>query len=409
MLDVSTPNNGISCTGEFVKQRLDKLEQEAILRILLDDEYKRQSTAKICDSYEMNAPGEIEYCNYNSNSVYISESVKDKIDISNEVDIPQVDYFNLVNIDDFFTAREAQNNETIENAGSNISSIGETGYVSYDDAWRSIVNSKYAILVEQARQSADPEQFIYNRYYAADSIYYVEGLTDIERSRAYKNEMTMYKDGYINCIYCDDAVFRNYKEIQNYNYDSADEADFTMRLLSKEVTNYLGENGVNGLEESSINISYNAFTKTATVTCDNEETQEKVDTLLNEKGTMTSIFKLIDHAYLYHDHQQDNQSLKFYVWDRMDEVTGYNIKYLEEGDGTYYTEDGTDIRKIYKAKLKDYFPDSDDDYLDNDYSHMCQYLQTITDEGFNTNGDIILELSYENGNLKYTGSAFWEK
>ncbi len=117
------------------------------------------------------------------------------------------DIDSVINLQEYVDAAAKSNQEALENAGSKID-VNAVTYTSASAAFRRALTEKYARLAAEAETHADPEAYIYEKYFGRGSQYYETDLTDVECSIGYNNEMRMYKEGKICGVSYQDSLFR---------------------------------------------------------------------------------------------------------------------------------------------------------------------------------------------------------
>lgn len=78
--------------------------------------------------------------------------------------------------------------------------------------------------------------------------------------------------------------------------------------------------------------------------------------------------------------------------------TGYRLSELKEENGTYYTEDGTDIKVLIREGvwMDPIFPyEAKEDYA----NAVCSWIQEVAERGWKNVPDLVMSIGYSSAGL----------
>lgn len=370
-------------------------QQEAVFRLLFQDEHKG---VKKLPQAEKNVTMKRDYLTISSEAMEIQKTARvygqsDNIKFDQTVDIASY----------FETAREA-NQKTLENAGDEITRSGQKcPYVSSGEVCYQILTDKYSKLVEEAKQHDDPELYIERKYYDPTCPWFTSDLTREERSIGYRNEISMLKRGKVAGANMLDSVFRVNNLTLNYDEINACQISYYRQLCDAQLKNLFSKNKIEVGEASQYIFRVNPYSYYVSVNCEDAVIKEKMESALNQGENGKHLWEQIkwfseqDGA---HGTQISNKLSVHKVWAYREvyKYTGYQLNELKEENGTYYTEDGTDIKTLIREEVwKDpIFPyEAKEDYT----KAVCSWIQEVAEQGWENVPDMVLSIGYSSAGL----------
>lgn len=308
-----------------------------------------------------------------------------------------------VDIASYFKAAREANQKTLENAGGEITRSGKKcPYVSSGEVCYQILNDKYSKLVEEAKQHDDPELYIERKYYDPACPWFASDLTREERSIGYRNEISMLKRGRVAGANMLDSVFRVNNLTLNYDEINASEISYYRQLCNAQLKNVFSKNGIE-VGESNYTFRVDPYSLYISVDCEDAAIKGKMESVLNQGENGKHLWEQIkwfserDGA---HGVQISNKLSyhKTLAYSEVYRYTGNHLYELKEENGTYYTEDGTDIKKLIRDGVwKDpVFPyEAKEDYVKS----VCGWIQEVAEQGWKNVPDMVLSIGYSSAGL----------
>ena len=282
-----------------------------------------------------------------------------------------------VDIASYFEAAREANQKTLENAGDEITRSGQKcPYVSSGEVCYQILTDKYSKLIEEAKKHDDPELYIERKYYDPTCPWFTSDLTREERSIGYRNEMSMLKRGKVVGANMLDSVFRINSLTLDYDEINASQISYYRQLCDAQLNFIFSKNKIQVGEASQYIFRVDPYSYHISVDCED-----------GAHGTQISN-KLSVH--------------KTWAYREVYRYTGYQLHELKEENGTYYTEDGTDIKTVIREEVwKDpIFPYE----AKEDYSQaVCGWIQEVAEWGWKNVPDMVLSIGYSSAGLHDLG------
>lgn len=263
-----------------------------------------------------------------------------------------------VDIQSYFDRAMEHNQAAIANAGDEITGSPQNyaKYIDCGDVYRQILTDKYTALVENAKRQNDPEMYIQQKYFDPACSWYVSDLTDIERGVGYRNEISVLKKGTTDGLDFRDSFFRINNITWPYEEDMCSEMSFNRQMINAQISNIFKNNGIEIGEEEEYSLTVDPYSYYITVDCADESKKQKMELALNVGDNGVHLWRHINNSAT-RDHVKSEQVnklsySKYRAYHDIYNYTGYKLDELKEADGTYYTEDGTDIKEIIKKMVR---------------------------------------------------------
>ncbi len=312
-----------------------------------------------------------------------------------------------VDIQSYFKNAIEANQKTLENAGDEITRSGQKcPYVSSGEVCYQILTDKYSKLVEEAKQHDDPELYIERKYYDPTCPWFTSDLTREERSIGYRNEISMLRRGRVAGANMLDSVFRVNNLTLNYDEINASEISYYRQLCDAQLKNIFSKNDIEAEESSQYIFRVDPYSYYVSVDCEDDAMKEKMESALNQGENGKHLWQQIkwfsgrDGA---HGIQISNQlsDHKVLAYREVYRYTGYHLDELKEENGTYYTEDGTDVKMlIHEGVWQDpIFPYEANEAKEDYTQAVCSWIQEVAEQGWKNVPDMVLSIGYSSAGL----------
>lgn len=261
---------------------------------------------------------------------------------------------------------------------------------------------------EENKKFSNPEKHIYDKYYNKKSPYYMKDLSQSEREIGYQQETVVLDGGEADFNGCDPVIRKAFGGI--YALEVEMECNQEVRDgINQSIDQLFKENGIVIPEDADLQLTVDPYDYQIRAGGVEEDLCRAIEKALN-KGR---------NGYILYDHisfsnpanyglpepsqfSQGGQG-KMEVYHLVDQLTGLDIRELENRDGIIYTPDGQDLWQVMSDKYKEMVrtgkagPFSLDQYY-------AQY-QRIVKEGW-SGPDANLTIGYKNGSLYDIGTEY---
>lgn len=365
-------------------------QSEAVLRLLFQNECK---AAKQLPLEEKNVTMKQDCLTISSEAMKIQKKAEVYGQSGN------IKFDQTVDIASYFEAAIEANQKTLAHAGNEITRSGQKcPYVSSGKVCYQILTDKYSKLVEDAKQHDDPELYIERKYYDPTCPWFTSDLTREERSIGYRNEISMLKRGKVAGANMLDSVFRVNNLTINYEEINASEISYYRQLCDAQLQNIFSENGIEAGESTQYIFKVDPYSYYISVDCENTVLKEKMESALNQGENGKHLWQQIkwfserDGA---HGAQISNKlsDHKVLAYREVYRYTGYHLYDLKEENGTYYTEEGTDVQTLIREGVSEdpNFPyGAKEDHI----RAVCSWIQEVSERGWENVPDMVLSIGY---------------
>lgn len=374
-------------------------QQEAVLRLLFQNEHKDVEKRLRA---QKNVATKRDCLTISSEAMEIQKTAQIYGQSEN------IKFDQTVDIASYFEAAREANQKTLENAGDEITrSRQKCPYVSSGEVCYQILTDKYSKLVEEAKQHDNPELYIERKYYDPTCPWFASDLTREERSIGYRNEISMLKRGKVVGTNMVDSVFRVNNLTIHYEEINASQISFYRQLCNAQLRNIFSKNGIEIGESNQFTFQVDPYSYYISVDCEDVVVKDKMESVLNQGENGKHLWQQInwfseqDGA---HSTQISNKLSidKTWAYREVYRYTGYQLHELKEENGTYYTEDGTDIKTVIREEVwKDpIFPyEAKEDYA----QAVCGCIQEVAEWGWQNVPDMVLSIGYSSAGLHDLG------
>ncbi len=374
-------------------------QQEAVLRLLFQNEHR---ISKKMQCPEKKVTMKQDCLTISTEAMEIQKKAQVYSQSEN------IKFDQTVDIQSYFEAAIEANQKTLENAGKEITRSGEKcPYVSSNEVCHQILTDKYSKLVEEAKQHDNPELYIERKYYDPTCPWFASDLTREERSIGYRNEISMLKRGKVVGTNMVDSVFRINNLTLEYDEINASQISYYRQLCDAQLNFIFSKNKIEVGEASQYIFRVDPYSYYISVDCEDAAIKGKMESVLNQGENGKHLWQQInwfseqDGA---HSTQISNKLSidKTWAYREVYRYTGYQLHELKEENGTYYTEDGTDIKTVIREEVwKDpIFPyEAKEDYA----QAVCGCIQEVAEWGWQNVPDMVLSIGYSSAGLHDLG------
>lgn len=374
-------------------------QQEAVLRLLFQNEHR---ISKKMQCPEKKVTMKQDCLTISTEAMEIQKKAQVYSQSEN------IKFDQTVDIQSYFEAAIEANQKTLENAGEEITRSGEKcPYVSSNEVCHQILTDKYSKLVEEAKQHDNPELYIERKYYDPTCPWFASDLTREERSIGYRNEISMLKRGKVVGTNMLDSVFRINNLTLDYDEINASQISYYRQLCDAQLNFIFSKNKIEVGEASQYIFRVDPYSYYISVDCEDAAIKGKMESVLNQGENGMHLWQQIkwfseqDGA---HGTQISNKLSihKTWAYREVYRYTGYQLHELKEENGTYYTEDGTDIKTVIREEVwKDpiFLYEAKEDYA----QAVCGCIQEVAEWGWQNVPDMVLSIGYSSAGLHDLG------
>ena len=283
----------------------------------------------------------------------------------------------------------------------------QNGYVNAETvAAKNRLNEVYSKANQENKKFANPEQHINDKYYSVSSPYYIEGLSNMEREVAYDHEMDYLKNNKLVHINYIDPNLKDLTAIDGYVKVLAEQA-FNRDAVNSQFQDLLDKYGIDIPKDTKLTFTIDPYDYKVNVSgSDDKNLTSLIEDVINTADNSKALFNHIYQSTLEHTNSQisKEKSEKKSVFHEIKNKTGYDLRDLQNVDGKFLTEDGTDILDLYKEgvlKSKD-IPEEYKGLIFDTYSSK---LSELAKKGFENSPDLVLSIDYKNGSFYDIGQS----
>lgn len=295
--------------------------------------------------------------------------------------------------DNTVTSLQTSNNETTFPISSVIQRLAE---------YTKVINEHYAKVNEENKKFANPEQHIHDKYYNKNSPYYVKGLTKKERAICSESEWSV--------LYGGQAAVNSYDPIIQKTFgggimnDTEWNADVRKRM-NDTINQLFEENGIVIPEDADLRLRVDPYEYKIHASGVDEALARKIEDVLNKGKNGAYLYEHIEWCNpKYNGFKQPKQYLwdtalqeKAVIWHFVNDLTGYDIRKLENRNGIIYTPDGCNLWDVVKENYGKRFVDADT--AGASLYSLYEDYQIYAKEGWSNEENRGLSIGYRNGFL----------
>ncbi|MFA7021538.1 DUF4885 family protein [Aliarcobacter sp.] len=282
-------------------------------------------------------------------------------------------------------------------------------FISDDEkAVRNRLEEVYSKATKENKKFANPEQHISDKYYSQASPYYIEGLSRIERDVAHKHEMDYLKYGKLRNI---SFIDPNIKDLNSMNdrVESAEKKAFNRDMVNEQFQQLLNKYGISIPKDSNLRFTIEPYDYKVTVSgLDDKNLSSLIEDVLNTGDNSKELFSHISlsrSSYIDDSIQfSKDKSMKHSIYHTVKELTGYDLRDLENVDGKFITEDGTDVMELLRIGVIN-SKNIPEEYKGVAFDGYSANLSELAKKGFENVPDLVLSIDYKNGSFYDVGQS----
>ncbi|MDN5104838.1 DUF4885 family protein [Aliarcobacter butzleri] len=259
---------------------------------------------------------------------------------------------------------------------------------------------------EENKTFPNPDNHIWNKYHNPEYTYYAKEINSIERKIAFKTESD-YLEGIENkSLSYDDYILRDMKAVYG-DVDNAQKQAFNRDAVNSQFQNLLNKYSIDIPKDTNLTFTIDPYDYKVSVSgSDDKNLTSLIEDVINTADNSKALFNHIYKSTLEHTNSQisKEKSEKQSVFHEIKNKTGYDLRDLQNVDGKFLTEDGTDILDLYKEgvlKSKD-IPEEYKGLIFDSYSSK---LSELAKKGFENSSDLVLSIDYKNGSFYDVGQS----
>lgn len=265
-----------------------------------------------------------------------------------------------------------------------------------------VIDEHYAKVNSENKRFANPSQHINDKYFNTKSPYYIKGLSQREREICADSERRVLNGG--------SAAVNSYDPVIQKTFgggimDNSEWNEEVRSGINDSINQLFAENGIVIPEDADLRLRVDPYEYKIHASGVDDALAKQIEDVLNRGKNGAYLYEHIywcDPAkngfeqpsqYLYDTANQE----KAVMWHLVNDLTGYDIRKLENKDGTIYTPDGQDLwdvmTKAYQKKLET------GEMAGVSLQSFYKDYQIFAKEGWDKEDEKGLSIGYKNGSL----------
>lgn len=297
------------------------------------------------------------------------------------------------NADRTASNNQVLNNETTFPISSVIQSLAE---------YTKVVNEHYERVNEENKKFANPAGHIYDKYYNKNSPYYIKNLTKKEREICATAERQVL-NGLRPSVNSYDPIIQ--KTFGGGMMSDAEWNADVRKRMNESINQLLEENGISLSEDTDLRLRVDPYEYKIHVSGVDETLAKRIEDILNKGKNGAYLYEHIELCNpKYNGFKQPKQYLwdtavqeKAVIWHFVNDLTGYDIRKLENKNGIIYTPDGSNLWDVVKEEYGKRFVDADTTGVS--LQSVYEDYQIYVKEGWAKEEERGLTIGYRNGFL----------
>ncbi|RBQ31627.1 hypothetical protein CRU92_05275 [Arcobacter sp. FW59] len=297
-----------------------------------------------------------------------------------------------------------------------LSSLGEETFIkSYNnfisDERRAIINKLeevYSKATKENKTFPNPEQHIRDKYYNQSSIYYIEGLSRMERDVVHRHESDYLKYGKLGNI---SVIDPNLKDLNSMNVkvESVEKRAFDRDMVNEQFQQLLNKYGISIPKDSNIRFTIEPYDYKVSVNgLEDNNLSSLIEDALNTGNNSEELFRHIQYSrpiYIGDSEQfSEEKEKKYSIYHDVKNLTDYDLRELKNENGKFLTEDGTDIMELLRIGVMN-SKNIPEQYKGIAFEIHKEKLNEVEKKGFENIEDLNLSIDYKNGSFYDVGQS----
>ncbi|MCT7531530.1 DUF4885 domain-containing protein [Aliarcobacter cryaerophilus] len=280
------------------------------------------------------------------------------------------------------------------------------GYVNTEAKLaRERLEEVYSKATKENKKFANPEQHISDKYYSQASPYYIEGLSRMEREIAYNHEMDYLKNNKLTKINYIDPNLKDLTSIHGY-IEELEEKKFNREAVNTQFQQLLDKYSISIPKDKNLTFTIDPYDyKVSVGGLEDKNLSSLIEDVLNTASNSKELFSHIYNSTLDNNSQVSKEkSDKKTLFHEIKNRTGYDLRDLENIDGKFLTQDGTDILELYKIGVIN-SKNIPEEYKGMVFELYSGKLIELAKKGFENIEDLNLSIDYKNGSFYDLGQS----
>ncbi len=265
-----------------------------------------------------------------------------------------------------------------------------------------VINEHYAKVNEENKKFDNPEKHIWDKYHNTKSPYYVKGLTNKERSICEEAETRV--------LYGLPAAVNSYDPVIQRTFGggimSEDEWNDEVRSnINDSISQLFEKNGIDIPKGTNLKLKVDPYEYVIRVSGVDETLARRIEEVLNRGNNGKYLYGHLRQCnpagrgfqqprqYLYDTAYQE----KAVMWHFVNDMTGLDMRELENRDGVIYTPDGRNLWDTVTERYNEKLANGEIDVLP--MSSLYHEYQVYVKEGWDKEDERGLTIGYKDGSL----------
>lgn len=270
------------------------------------------------------------------------------------------------------------------------------------EKYRKVIDEHYAKVNEENKKFDNPSQHIWDKYYNTKSPYYVKGLTQLEREICSEAEERVLL-GLSAAVNSYDPVIQ--KTFGGGIMNDAEWNDEVRNDINYSVNQLFEENGIAIPEGTDLRLRVDPYEYKIHVSGVDDALARQMEQVLNQGKNGKYLYEHLRWCNpVYNGFEQPKQYLydtayqeKAVIWHFVNELTGFDMRKLENKDGIIYTPDGQNLWDVVTERYHEMRANREIDDLP--MSSLYKDYKVFVKEGWTNEEERGLTIGYKNGSL----------
>lgn len=288
-----------------------------------------------------------------------------------------------IDLESYLEKADNENKDWVSNSGNKIKV--QVKYKDELEAFGEALTDKYRKLADIAKSHENPEYYLSEKYMNKNSPYYESGLTDEERRIGFKNELDMIRYGKLTSVEFKDSLFRSVNVSDNMLTMS--KGEFDRGIVNNQMKNMLENSAICLSDEAKIDLNIDPYSYNVDLTGNVDDIILKaIKKLLESENNSKELYAHIIISSL--DNENNNKKitnegkLKYNLYHQCMNFTGLDIRKLEERDGSYFDEQGNNIKDLYNKGIDESIKNNENKLPKNDSAYYKEWFSEMVNQSY---------------------------
>ena len=191
--------------------------------------------------------------------------------------------------------------------------------------------------------------------------------------------------------------------------ESAEKKAFNRDMVNEQFQQLLNKYGISIPKDSNLRFTIEPYDYKVTVSgLDDKNLSSLIEDVLNTGDNSEELFRHIQYSrptYLGTSEQfSEDKSMKYGIFHNVKELTGYDLRKLENVDGKFLTKDGTDVIELLRIGVMNSKHISEE-YKGVAFDSYSADLSEVAKKGFENIEDLDLSIDYKNSSFHDVGQS----